>query len=447
MLKYAPIFAGKRLLRSEIPLPSHILAELEQKQLIRREAGLVTEKGRLTCRRCNNRDPFLIGSHLCAKCGERCHYCRHCLTLGKVSQCEPLFSWQGLIPQLPEVAESLSWSGALSAGQQRAAIAVKEAIRQQKQLLIWAVTGAGKTEILFPGLEQAFSEGKRVLLATPRADVVKELEPRLRRSFPRIAISALYGGSRDRHRYSQLVIATTHQILRFYRTFDVVIVDEVDAFPYSYDQSLAYAVSQAEKKQAARIYLSATPSQALRSEPLEVIKIPRRFHGFPLPEPRFSWCGNWQKHLKKGKLPAVLLRWLTEHLNQRKPILLFVPTVSFLHQATRLLQNDSYDAVSVHANDSGRHQRIEAFRQQKTAILVTTTILERGVTFPGVQVAVLGADHRIFTETALVQIAGRVGRSAAQPDGDVIFFHYGISQAMRAAKRHIQLMNQEASTK
>lgn len=447
MLKYASIFAGKRLLRSEIPLPSHMITELEQKLLIRGEAGLVAEKGKLTCRRCNTSDPFLIGRHHCAKCGELCYYCRHCLTLGKLSQCEPLFSWQGPLPPLPCFAHSLSWNGTLSAGQQRAAAAVKEAIGQQKQLLVWAVTGAGKTELLFPGLEQAFSEGKRVLLATPRADVVKELAPRLFSSFPRISISALYGGSRDRHRYSQLVIATTHQVLRFYRTFDVVIVDEVDAFPYSYDQSLAYAVSQAEKKQSARIYLSATPSQALRSESLEIVKIPRRFHGFPLPEPRFSWCGNWQKQLKKDKLPAVLLRWLTRHLKHRKPILLFVPTVSFLQQVTRLLMNESCPAVSVHANEAHRHQRIEAFRRQQIHILVTTTILERGVTIPGVQVAVLGAEHRIFTEAALVQIAGRVGRSAAQPDGDVIFFHFGISQAMRAAKRHIQLMNKEENLK
>ncbi|MFB8735903.1 helicase-related protein [Bacillus sp. SL00103] len=46
----------------------------------------------------------------------------------------------------------------------------------------------------------------------------------------------------------------------------------------------------------------------------------------------------------------------------------------------------------------------------KYDVLVTTTILERGVTIPNVQVGVLGAESTIFTESALVQISGRAGR-------------------------------------
>ncbi len=40
---------------------------------------------------------------------------------------------------------------------------------------------------------------------------------------------------------------------------------------------------------------------------------------------------------------------------------------------------------------------------KKISILVTTTILERGVTFP-VDVIVLEANHRLFTRSALGQI-------------------------------------------
>ena len=43
-------------------------------------------------------------------------------------------------------------------------------------------------------------------------------------------------------------------------------------------------------------------------------------------------------------------------------------------------------------------------RQQKTDILITTTILERGVTFDAVSVIVYGANHRVFTSSTLVQI-------------------------------------------
>lgn len=77
-------------------------------------------------------------------------------------------------------------------------------------------------------------------------------------------------------------------------------------------------------------------------------------------------------------------------------------------------------------------------------MLVTTTILERGVTVANLQVAVLGAEEAVFSESALVQIAGRVGRSGSAPKGDVFYFHYGKTEAMLRAKRHIQSMNKRA---
>ncbi len=98
----------------------------------------------------------------------------------------------------------------------------------------------------------------------------------------------------------------------------------------------------------------------------------------------------------------------------------------------------------VHAEDPKRAEKVQAFRDGRIPLLVTTTILERGVTVPNIDVAVLGAEDRIFTESALVQIAGRVGRSAQFPNGDIRFFHYGKTREMVAAKRQIERMNKEA---
>ena len=77
-------------------------------------------------------------------------------------------------------------------------------------------------------------------------------------------------------------------------------------------------------------------------------------------------------------------------------------------------------------------------------ILLTTTILERGVTIPNIDVAVVGAEDDTFTESALVQIAGRVGRSPDYPTGDIAFFHFGRSRAMVRARIQLIRMNNEA---
>src|SRR5699024_10289307 len=96
---------------------------------------------------------------------------------------------------------------------------------------------------------------------------------------------------------------------------------------------------------------------------------------------------------------------------------------------------------AVHSEDEDRKSMIQLFREKKLTILITTTILERGVTFPSIDVAVLDAGHLVFDEAALVQIAGRAGRSHNDPTGEVIFFHDGRTNAMVKSVRSIKEMN------
>ena len=112
-----------------------------------------------------------------------------------------------------------------------------------------------------------------------------------------------------------------------------------------------------------------------------------------------------------------------------------------------ILQNIHPNIEAVYSEDPLRKEKVQHMREKKIPLLLTTTILERGVTFPNLDVAVFGAEDRIFTESALVQIAGRVGRSSNYPSGDITFFHYGKTNAMVKARKQILAMNQEAREK
>ena len=50
-----------------------------------------------------------------------------------------------------------------------------------------------------------------------------------------------------------------------------------------------------------------------------------------------------------------------------------------------------------------------------------------------------------FTESALVQISGRVGRHPDYCTGDVFLFHFGLTRSMKQAKKHIAKMNDTAA--
>lgn len=438
------VLAGKQLLREEIPF------ELVESPLISMRPGIVFDtRGRACCNRCGNSNGELLAEFPCARCRKKCVYCRACIMMGRVSECTPLYGWSGEMPQID--AAPLQWNGLLSDGQQVASDRVMEAVCCDEELLVWAVCGAGKTELLFKGIEVAISAGKRVCIATPRTDVVLELTPRLQSVFPSIQVASLYGGSDDRHHFSPLTITTTHQLLRFYQAFDVMIVDEVDAFPYSVDPMLQFAVKNARKGFSSLIYLTATPSKKWQRECRDgkrnFVTIPARFHRHELPVPEFVWCGDWEKVVKKGRIPSKLHRWIEQRLLIGTPMLIFVPTVVWLAKILPLFQVIDDRIESVHAEDPDRKEKVIRMRKRQITLLVTTTILERGVTFPGLDVAVLGSEDRIFTESALVQIAGRVGRSAMEPSGNVTFFHNGKTGSMIGAKAQIVGMNKEAKVK
>lgn len=82
-------------------------------------------------------------------------------------------------------------------------------------------------------------------------------------------------------------------------------------------------------------------------------------------------------------------------------------------------------------------------RNEEIPGLLTTTILERGITIKNVQVAVVGADSKIFNSSALIQISGRVGRNVLFPSGEVVFFHHGITVEMDEARNEIIRFNKE----
>ena len=333
------------------------------------------------------------------------------------------------------------WQGELTPAQRRVADEQVQALKAGRSHLTYAVTGAGKTEMLFPMLTAALQAGKRIALVSPRVDVIVELAPRLREAF-KTDFVVLYGDSPETYRYTQLVLASTHQLLRFRAAFDVIVVDEVDAFPYAENVQLEGAVQRATKPQGCHFYLTATPSARLlrdvSKQRLRISLLPRRYHGQPLPNFTIIKIGNWRK-----KLSWRIQRILHEYVMSKQRFLIFVPHVAdltaTLNEITRL--QPSLKIAATHAGDPDRQAKVQAMRASELQALITTTILERGVTFKGIDVMILGADDPVFSQAALIQIAGRCGRSASRPTGKV---WTGVTERTRTviqARNEIRYLN------
>lgn len=437
-------FTGRIWSRNHTPFPQEKIDIYINSGYFEMVPAVITEP-KLICRRCLNEQSHKFVAFQCAKCQKVCHYCRHCITMGRMCSCNELILWKGEGIRKQKSQVQFTWTGNLTPHQKKAANELALSISQNRNHLINAVCGSGKTEILFTAIQESLKEGKRVCVATPRTDVVLELYPRFQEVFKNITIHALYGGAEINTQFAQLVLATTHQLYRFEHAFDVMIVDEADAFPYTYDEALQRAVLKAKKLDAPIAFVTATPSNKLllqqKRENWGYSFIARRFHGHPLPVPRFQSLWNYEKALQKNKIPQKLQAWLYERLQQNEPFLIFFPTIELMEQATPLFQKIESTIESVHSEDTNRKEKVLELRNEQRKGLMTTTILERGITIKNVQVAVVGAENPVFTSSALIQISGRVGRNVQYPSGDIVFFHHGITMEMDQARNKILEMN------
>lgn len=396
------------------------------------------------------------GAYVCFRCGsvidqklwrlsEDVLYCRACIQLGRLRSDQKLYA---IAQQDFEGQEVLNWKGTLTSYQQEVSDGLIQSVKENQNALVHAVTGAGKTEMMYQVVANSIKNGKAVCIATPRIDVCIELYRRMKEDFS-CPISLLHGESEPYFR-TPLVIATTHQLLKFYKAFDLLIIDEVDAFPYVDNPVLYKAAQNAIKKEGNTLYLTATSTDELdkkvKKKEVSRYSLPRRFHGNPLVVPEIKWVSKIRQKIEKGKIPHDLLQLIKQQRQTTYPLLLFVSEIELGKQLkdilTKYFSKEKLGFVSSKTED--RLRIVEEFRNREVSILISTTILERGVTFPLVDVFVIESNHRLFTKSTLVQISGRVGRSKERPIGQLLFLADGITKAMKKAVKEIKEMNQEA---
>jgi competence protein ComFA len=423
-----------------------------------------------SCLRCGSGEALLHRT-ACAACGRECAYCTACIGMGRSRECELLVTGQRSLqvesrpPMLQSSVEQRLVKWGLSPAQSAAAAKALSFVEEPapnpvqtswdeaavaRDFLLWAVTGAGKTEMIFPLVESVLLRGGRALIATPRRDVVIELDPRIRKAFPDASVVTLYGGSEQRWESGDITLATTHQLLRFYRGFDLVIVDELDAFPFVGDKILHYAADKSCAPGAARLLLSATPpselQRAARRGKLQHARVPVRYHRHPLPVPKLYQTPTVLQMLHQRKLPVKLQAAMLGSLKRGAQLFVFVQKIAQTEPMAAMLRNRLQHSFveATSSQDAERTDKVKRFRSREIRVLVTTTILERGVTIPKSDVYILDADGGLFDEASLVQMAGRAGRSADDPFGQVYFCSRERNRAQLSAVRHIQTMNRMA---
>lgn len=103
--------------------------------------------------------------------------------------------------------------------------------------------------------------------------------------------------------------------------------------------------------------------------------------------------------------------------HRKEQSLVFVPTKKMAQQLSLIL-----NSPFITSETKKKEEVIKAFRNRDFKILITTTVLERGVTFEEIFGFVVCADHPVFHDASLIQIAGRVQRGIMPSRGECYFY-------------------------
>lgn len=381
----------------------------------------------MKCLRCGNEDLlYFYNDH-------GIWYCRKCIMFGRVN--------------VNEVPERRTYSKKrhtchpqlkypLTPAQKRASDTLLRYLSLHQDCLVFACCGAGKTEIVMEPIAAYLAMGKKVGFAISRRQVVLEIKERMKEAFPSLKVVAVCEGFTD-ITDGDLIVCTMHQLYRYYETFDLLIMDEVDAFPYKGNvvlQAIAMHACIGEK-----IYLTATPDeemmQEVKNHTLQLVELFQRPHGYPLIVPVV-------KRAPRSIQLWYLIRFLFQQRKAHIQTLLFVPTIEIAKRLKRYLSVLFRCAVFT-SKTIEKEKIIDDFHKGCYEFLIATTILERGITIKGIYVVVLFCDHPVFQEASLIQMIGRVGRRMEMPTGKGLFLCKRVTKDIKQCIAALERMNKD----
>lgn len=382
----------------------------------------------MECKRCGNKEKQYFAYNQF----HDAWYCRKCIAFGRINVNEEVVKKE-YIKKKHSCHYELKYP--LTPFQQKAVSEIRMYLDQRKDVLVYAACGAGKTELVMDSIMRYLNQGKKVGFAISRRQVVLEIRERMAQAFPMLTVIAVCEGFTE-VTDADLIICTMHQLYRYPDCFDLLIMDEVDAFPYRGNELLEAIAMKSCVGQ--KLCLTATPDETMlervkRGE-LALVELFQRPHGYPLIVPEI-------KHTLPSLQFLYLIQFLHDCKKQSIQVLVFVPTIKEAKKYHRLLRLWFRCAVFTSKTED-KEKVIDDFHDLKYDLLISTTILERGITIKGIYIIILHADHMVFNEASLIQMIGRVGRNIEMPTGRGVFLCTRVTSDIKRCVRALKKMNE-----
>ena len=350
----------------------------------------------MECKRCGNKDLSYFYK------GSKGYYCRKCIRFSRLLIEEDIDSFDY---DIRLGVDEYSFDYKLTKRQLHASSICAKSI-DYSDVLLHCVCGAGKTEIVIESISKCLKKGLKVAYAISRREVVIELEKRFKKIFKDARVTSVYGGHHD-ILYGDMIICTCHQLYRYYKTFDLLILDEVDAFPLKGNKTLMNIALNSCKGKV--IFSTATIDDDLKKilnrRVYKEVRLYTKPNNRPLVLPKVIYLNRY--------LMIIYLYFLLRRIDGQ--CIIFVPSrkhTYYLYQIFRLFFSCTY----VYSDLDVRQKNIDDFRNNRYKYIFSTSVLERGITIANINVIIIN-EYSIFDRSNLIQMLGRLQRGLNSDKG------------------------------
>ena len=271
--------------------------------------------------------------------------------------------------------------------------------------LVVACTGCGKTVIFSEVTRKLVNEKKRVLILAHRGELLEQTQTKL---IGFGVMSALEKAENTATAYDNVVVASINSISKDERLqrfspnhFDVIIVDEchhimsdiyqkvINYFSSALILGVTATPNRSDMKSLSKVFPEISFEYNTREAIEDGYLVPINVKRCPVKIDISNVQVNAGDYSVKD-LESTLDPYLEEIANilhveaANKKTLIFTPTIAIADKMAQILNNNGFNAASIHSKVSDRTERLKKFSNGEITIAVNPLVLTEGYDEPSV---------------------------------------------------------------
>ncbi len=214
---------------------------------------------------------------------------------------------------------------------------------QHEVVLLYGITGSGKTEVYIRAIEHAISFGRQAIVLVPEISLTPQTKRRFRARFPAVAVLHSHLNAAERHAEWQRIAAGGVQVVVGARSavfaplphLGLIVIDEEHESSFKQESAPRYHAREVAARRAAQLHIplvlgSATPSleswQRAQAGEYHLARLPARVEDRPLPTVRVVDLRDELRHgsNRMGAISGRLGHEMTAALKDRGQVILLL---------------------------------------------------------------------------------------------------------------------------